>query len=374
VIRAVFLLILVVHGLIHLLGFAKAFGLAQLPQLTQPISRPWGVAWLAAGVLVLATAIALPLAPRWWWAVGAVALVASQAVILSSWGDARFGTIANLILLLGVAWGFAHRGPWSLPAEYERDLALASPARPSEVLTEADLARLPDPVRRYVRAAGVVGQPRVQSFHASWTGRIRGGTDQAWMAFTADQLNTLDTPRRFFLMDAVMKGLPVDVLHTFDEHGATMRVRLLSVKTMVDARGEVLTRSETVTLFNDLCFFAPGELVRPSIAWEPVDAHAARARYTQGPNTISATLFFNDADELMDFASDDRNPSPDGSAATTTRWTTPVRDYGRVGPARVPRKAETRWHPSSGAWTYGEFELRSLEYNVGRIQFGSHDE
>ena len=33
-----------VHGLIHLMGFAKGFGYADLPQLTQPISRAWGLA------------------------------------------------------------------------------------------------------------------------------------------------------------------------------------------------------------------------------------------------------------------------------------------------------------------------------------------
>lgn len=360
-----FLVILCAHGLIHMLGFAKAFGLAELPQLTQAISRPWGLGWLVAGALTLAAAVMLPLAPRWWWVVGAVAVVASQTVIIASWSDARFGTLANLVVLLGVIWGCAHRGPWSLPAEYERDLAFATPARPAEILLEADLATLPEPVRRYVRAAGVVGQPRVQNFRATWTGRIRSGPETAWMAFTGEQLNTFDTPRRFFLMDAVMKGLPVDVFHSFDERGATMRVRLLSVKSMVDVSGAALTRSETVTLFNDLCLFAPAELVRPAIAWEAVDAHTARAHYTQGPNTISATLLFNNADELVEFQSADRNPSPDGTAAAPTRWTTPARDYGRVGPARVSRRAEARWHPDSGAWTYAEFALRSLEYNVG---------
>jgi hypothetical protein len=29
-------------------------------------------------------------------------------------------------------------------------------------------------------------------------------------------------------------------------------------------------------------------------------------------------------------------------------------------------KAETLWHPAAGAWSYGEFELTSLRYNVGR--------
>jgi hypothetical protein len=48
------------------------------------------------------------------------------------------------------------------------------------------------------------------------------------------------------------------------------------------------------------------------------------------------------------------------------RWSTPVRDYTQFGPARVARKAEVRWHPETGTWTYGEFELTSLAYNVAR--------
>jgi hypothetical protein len=41
-------MLLVVHGLIHLLGFAKAVRLADLPQLTEPISPFLGAVWLLA--------------------------------------------------------------------------------------------------------------------------------------------------------------------------------------------------------------------------------------------------------------------------------------------------------------------------------------
>ncbi len=34
--------IILVHGLIHLMGFAKAFDLGDMSQLTQPVSRPAG--------------------------------------------------------------------------------------------------------------------------------------------------------------------------------------------------------------------------------------------------------------------------------------------------------------------------------------------
>lgn len=102
--------LLVVHGFIHLMGPAKAWGLAELPQLKQPISKGLGLLWLAAALLLLGTAAALFLAPGWWWELGAVALVVSQGVILSSWSDARYGTIANLLLLAAVVHGVVTRG------------------------------------------------------------------------------------------------------------------------------------------------------------------------------------------------------------------------------------------------------------------------
>jgi len=365
-IRTVFLIVLLAHGLLHVLGFAKAFGFAELPQLTRPISRGLGLLWLTAGLLLVATAAALLVWPQGWWLLGASALVASQVVILSSWRDAKAGTVANLVLLVGVLYGLASQGPWSLRSEYERRTRpSAVVAQPEAVLTEADLAALPDPVRRYVRRSGALGQPRPRSFRATWTGRIRSSASAPWMAFKAEQVNHLDLPQRHFLMDATMKGLPVAVLHAFDERGATMRVRLLSVASMVDAAGADLTRAETVTLFNDLCILAPGALVSPLIGWESIDDRRARATFSLRGHTIRAELQFNDTGELVDFSSDDRLAgSADGRTFTPQRWTTPLRNYSQMGPVRVATHGETVWHPSSGPYAYGEFELTSLAYNV----------
>lgn len=366
-IRTVFLIVVLAHGLIHLLGFAKAFGLAELPQLTQPIPRGRGLLWLTAGLLMLATAASLLVWPRGWWLLGALALVISQVVILSSWRDAKAGTVANLILLAGVLYGLASEGPWSLRADYERSTRPSRAVASAEaVLTEADLAALPEPVRRYVRQSGALGQPRPRSFRATWTGRIRSSASAPWMAFTAEQENRLDLPRRHFLMDATMKGLPVSVLHAFDERGATMRVRLLSLASMVDAKGAELTRAETVTLFNDLCILAPGALTSPLIAWEPIDGRQARASFSLRGHTIRAELRFNDLGGLVDFSSDDRLAgSSDGRTFTPLHWTTPLRNYAQMGPVRVATHGEAVWHPSSGPYTYGEFELTSLAYNLG---------
>src|ERR1700730_12982746 len=95
--------LLTLHGLIHLMGFAKAFGYAELPQLTQPISRESGVLWLLAGVLVVVTAVMLSTGVRTYWIVSGLALLVSPLVIITPWPDAWASTAVNAVLLLAVA-------------------------------------------------------------------------------------------------------------------------------------------------------------------------------------------------------------------------------------------------------------------------------
>ena len=367
--RWVFFTVIVLHGLIHLAGVTKAFGLAELPQLTQSISRSTGLVWLAAAALMLASAFALVVAPRWFWWVGASAVLVSEIAIVTSWSDAKIGTLANVVVLTGVAYGFLSQGPSSLRAEYREEVRAALARAPApRLVVEDDLLRLPEPVRAYVRASGAVGQPQIVDFRATFQGRIRASPSEPWMTFRAEQVSVYEdrTPTRLFLMDATMKHLPVDVFHRFVGTSATFRVRLLSLFTMVDAKGPEMDRAETVTLFNDLAILAPPRLVDPSIAWEPIDAHRARARYTRGKETIAAELVFDDDGDLVDFVSDDRTAaSPDGTTFTRQRWTTPVRGHRAVGGRRVMTSAEARWEPPSGAFTYLELDLVDIAYNVG---------
>ena len=122
-----FAIVLIVHGLIHLFGPAKAFGWADLPQLTQPISPFQGVLWLIAALLLLTAAVSLLAWPRWWWAFGACGVAVSMGAIAPSWTDARAGALANVVVLAGVAFGFLAQGPYSLRSAYQRDVDAALP-------------------------------------------------------------------------------------------------------------------------------------------------------------------------------------------------------------------------------------------------------
>ncbi|MEY2424309.1 MAG: hypothetical protein QOI95_4376 [Acidimicrobiaceae bacterium] len=368
--RWIVVAVVVVHGLLHLLGAADGLGWADVPQLTRPISIGTGIAWLTAAVLVTGTGLLLACSIRWWWMVGAAAVVVSQTMIFTAWADASAGTAANLILLLAVVYGCASQGPTSYRTEFRhRSQTALAESITGNVVTEDDLAHLPDLVAAYVRQSGAVGQRRVTNFHAHISGRIRGGASKPWMPFHGEQVNTYGTdPVRLFFIDATMVGFPLDVLHVFVGSSATMRVKAGSLVRMVNAAGPEMDQGETVTVFNDLCVLAPSALLDAPIVWEDIDRHHVRGAFTRGAHTVTAVLIFNDAHELIDFVSDDRAAaSSDGKHFVAQRWSTPLRGYRSFGATRIATIGQGRWHAPApeGEFTYIDFHVDDIVYNAG---------
>jgi hypothetical protein len=373
VLKALLVTIIMAHGLIHLLGAVKGLGWAQVSQFEKPINFGMGAIWLVAAALVLSTGVLLAIGERRWWIVGGAAVAASQTFIFTSWNDARAGTIANVILLAAVGYGYASNGPRSYRAEFRR-LVAAALAQPLnvDVITEAALAPLPPLIAAYLRKSGAVGQPRVTNFRARFHGRIRSAPAKAWMNFTAEQVTTFSPQSsRLFLMNATMFGLPVDVLHVFRGRSATMRVKACSIVPMVDAGGPEMDRGETVTLFNDLCVFAPAAILDAPVIWHDVDQHRVRGVYTYGANTVTAELNFNQDHELVDFVSEDRlRASPNDKSFIRQPWSTPVRQYATVGRRRLASIAEAHWHaPAPEAeFAYLDLHIDEVEYNATNAQ------
>lgn len=359
------LVIIAVHGLIHLMGFAKAFGLASFEQLRVPISQPLGLLWLAAALLFLLSAVLLLSTPNWWWAPALGGVVISQLLIIAAWSDARFGTIANLIILVPALIAALGHAPWSYQARYAHDVAtrLATPAAPLAPVTEAAIAHLPPIVQQYLRFTEAIGQPRVTNYRLHFHGTLRNGPDSAWMPIEADQQSFVAPAERLFLVDARMFGIPTTAYHRYIGPNATFEVSVASLLKVVDARGPEMDRSETVTLFNDMVLLAPATLIDPAISWEAIDPQTVRATFTNAGNTITAVLSFAENGALTNFISDDRSRTVDGKTYERVRWSTPVSGWRTIHGHRFP-DAEARWQSPDGEFTYARFTVIDAAYNV----------
>ncbi len=97
--RYIFIIVVCVHGLIHFMGFAKAFGYGDMKNLSMEISKPVGALWMTTAFLFIIVTILLFLKNSNWWMLAIPAVILSQIVIIMSWQDAKFGTIANIVIM-----------------------------------------------------------------------------------------------------------------------------------------------------------------------------------------------------------------------------------------------------------------------------------
>lgn len=358
--------LLAFHGLIHVLGFVAGFALAQVPELKMTIGRLAGMLWLAASGLFIAAAMLAVAEPRVWWVPAALGLVLSQWLIVQVWRDAKLGSLINVALLIPVGIALMAQAPGSFQWRFRQAVAPLAVAVTPAVITDAQLQPLPPPVQAWLRGAGVVGKPAVHHVRAAFKGQIRAKADGPWMPFTAVQYDFFDRPARYFLLEASMVGVPFEALHVYAGGEATMQVKAASLVTMADVRGEQLSRSETVTFFNDMCVLAPATLVDPAIRWEEVDATHAKATFTHAGHTVSALLTFGPDHRLIDFTSGDRLQTEDGTRYESYPWSTPLSDVQDFAGVRLPRRGDAQWATPTGALVYGHFELVELTYNGGR--------
>jgi hypothetical protein len=245
------------------------------------------------------------------------------------------------------------------------DELAAMPPEPNPALREGDLAGLPDPVRRYVVASGAVGRPVPRAFRLDFEAVMSRRPGDRLIS-SSRQVNVIARPARLFLMRSRMFGLPVRALHLYRGEDATFQVRVAGLLSMVDESGDAISRAETVTVLNDMAVFAPGTLADPRLAWEPVDDRTVRVAFANGRRHVAATLGFNDADELVDFWSDDR-PEKAGRQSFERRWRTPLDTYRLVDGIRVATHGLAVYDRSEGPFVYGEFTLRSLRYDPAPV-------
>ncbi|HSG47407.1 MAG TPA: DUF6544 family protein, partial [Longimicrobiales bacterium] len=280
--------------------------------------------------------------------------------------------LANVLILLPLILAVADLRPSSLRSRYEHDVAeaLGGMAHGGAVLSqpsavrEEELADLPPAVRRWLVRVGVVGRPRVLSFHVRFHGRIRSAPDGPWMPGPVEQYSLVEPLGRLFFMEASRVGVPAHVYHRYLDGAATMEARLAGVVPLMDVEGDELTRAETVTVLNDLLLFAPGAVPVAPLEWEELPDGRVRVSLENAGHRVSAELTFDESGDLVDFVSRDRSRAEDG-VLRVVPWSTPVLKFGEVNGLRLPVEAEARWLDPEGAWRYVTFTLEGVAYNVG---------
>jgi hypothetical protein len=238
-----------------------------------------------------------------------------------------------------------------------------------EILTEKDIQHLPDIVQKYMHFTGSIGKEKIINFRAEFKGGIRSKSTDEFMPLKSVQYNFMDKPTRIFYIEAKKKGIPAKGIHLYKDEKAIMKIKILGLFTVVDAKGPEMNQGETVTVFNDMCFMAPQTLIDKNITWETIDNLTVKAKFINGNITIGATLYFNENGKLTNFMSNDRFETSDGKTYKNYLWLTPVMEYTDIKGYRLPSSAKLIYRHPDEDFCYGEFILKNIEYNCNTFKF-----
>lgn len=362
--RYILAFILLIHGGIHCMGFSKAFGYGNITAITKTISKAAGTVWLLVFLIFTGAVILLLLKKQIWWLPAVIAVVVSQILIIMVWQDAKFGTIANILVLAAAIIAI---GSQQFNNQYKKDVTAylknSGMFHPG-LLTEKDIAHLPGPVKKYLYYTHAVGQPKIKNFQLSFTGQIRKKGQKGWMPFTSEQYNFTEAATRLFFMNAKMMQLPVTGYHCYKSGTAFMDIRLFSLFKVQYQRGNEMNIAETVTFFNDMCCMAPATLIDSRIKWLSTQGNMVQASFTVNGITINAALIFNDEGQLVNFISDNRYAQMNDGSMQQLQWSTPLKDYKEINGYRLASHAATVYKYADGDFVYGNFNLTKITCNI----------
>lgn len=361
--RVFFGLLMLFHGLIHLMGFIKAFQLAEIEQLTLPISKPAGMFWLVACFLLVIAGAVYFSDKNWWWMVGALGVVISQVLIIIYWQDAKFGTIANIIILLICLPAY---GNWSFKSmvNKEKQVFLSSVKKGEEVIAQEDVENLPDIIQLWMENAGVVGKEKITLAHFQQTGNMKTSIDGKWMPVKAKQYVRTVNPG--FLWIADVKAAPYIHLAGRDKYvdgKGHMLIKLLSLISVGDSKGKEIDQGAMVRYLAEIVWY-PAAALENYITWQEVDSTTARATMTYGDITSSAQFFFNKFGEVVHIEAERYYDHKEG--ATMETWVVDIDEdsYQIFDGIRVPAKAQVTWQLEDGDFTWYKLKISDLEYNI----------
>ncbi|HYX09624.1 MAG TPA: DUF6544 family protein [Bacteroidales bacterium] len=361
--KYIFTILLLIHGLIHIMGFSKAFGLARLEQLTLPVSRIAGIAWLAAGLLFIAAAIAYFSNKSIWAYLAAPAVIISVILIVMAWKDARFGLIPDIIVALVIVISVAITIFNKQTGTAFSDLLTANQTKQkSNTISESELAALPFPVRNWLVKSGATNRERDNKVWLQQNAvmELKPGQEKGYKA-TAQQVFSVSPPAFVWAVKMdMMPALNVYGRDQFIDGKGRMLIKMAGIFSLVDETGNKINEGSLQRYLAEIVWF-PSAALSPYITWEEIDSLSVRATMMYKGTKGSGVFRFNNNGDFVQFSTMRyKGNDPD---AKRYKWVVNARKYDKKNGIRIPVKSDVTWELKDGNWTWMKIEISDILYN-----------
>lgn len=360
--KAIYALIMGLHGLIHLMGFVKGFGIKDIKNLKLSISKPMAVFWLCVGLVIIAYVILWLLSIPYAWILGIAGAILSQVLLIMYWQDAKFGTIANVVILVVCVF---HIGQFRFDRMVRSEVLEQMDTLPTDqgrAITEQDIDALPFSVQKWLTHSGVVGKSTIRyaKLRQQAIMKMRPG-QKDWMHATATQYTDLKEPAFHWTVAAQMCPLIYfSGRDRFIDGQGEMLIKLNGLIPIVNESGPKLTEGSAQRFLGELVWFPTFALSR-YVSWTSINDTSAAAIINYKGATVSGTFRFNTSGDFVQFSTmrfKENTPN-----AERYEWVLDALDHQEFEGVRIPSYMTATWKLPEGDWTWLELQLLDVHYN-----------
>ncbi|MDF2606738.1 MAG: hypothetical protein K0S34_933 [Bacillales bacterium] len=361
--RVIFSLIVFLHGIIHLMGFFKAFALFELKDLTLQISKTIGILWLITALLLLMFLLLYFVKNKYKNYFAITGSILSQILIISAWHDAKFGTLLNIVI-------FSHGILGLIANNFENKISMELDNILNEnnkfkrvIVTKEMIKPLPSPVQLWLTNSGVIDKEEMSVVHLKQVGKMKLKHHQKkWSDSYSEQYITTKSPAFFWSVNMqTIPFLDIKGRDLFKYGKGSMLIKIASAIPVVNVSNEPKLNQSTMQRFLLEMLWYPTMALSKYLTWDCIDNVTAKATMLYKGVEGSATYHFDSNGDLKKVSA--------LRFRETTENSTPIECIGEVKSHfvidgyKIPNKIEVSWMLDSGKFTWFKVEIVDVRVN-----------
>lgn len=363
--RYAFTILVITHGLIHLLGYVKAFFETDVTKQLVGVSKPIGSIWLVTFIMFMVVAIQFMTHKKWFYLV-LIAVLVSQILIILAWNDAKFGTIANIVILFVSISAFSTYRFHKMVRSESIQIFQNMEAEKFSIISENDIEHLPKIVQKWLINACAIGNPKVQTVRLKQLGTMRTKPNSKWMLFEATQYFNVENPS--FVWQTKVAAMPL--------------INMVGRDKLVEGKGEMLIKvAGLIPLVNEsdnpkidsgamlrylaeICWF-PSAALNHHLSWETMNSNSAKATFTYKDQSVSGIFLYNNKGDFIAFEAERYYGGNENTQLE--KWQITVEDYKVFQNIKIPSQCKVTWKLKDGDFNWLNLEVVDIDYNSSAI-------
>lgn len=212
------------------------------------------------------------------------------------------------------------------------------------------IGKLPEIVRAFAEKSGaVVASPAIVKLTQSVSMRL--APDRPWQSLSATHLAGTRTSGFVWHATGSMMHVPVGVIDAYVDGAGVLNARLLNSISVANSTGIETDRGELLRYLAEIPLTPDTILNNPELAWDQIDESTVSVTAHTKDGPVIVEFSFDDQGDIVEAFAPSRPMSVKGGSVDTP-WRGKFFDYRKLGPRRIPTRAEVGWELPDGFYLY----------------------